>query len=216
MNQVFIYGHPDRLGNYTAALQACGVQAVASLSLQDSAGCAGLLIPGGGDMDPSLYGAENTHCRDVDPSLDQAELALAYAFVWSGRPILGICRGLQVLNVAFGGDLVQHLPTAGAHCWEAPAGDKQHLVTAPPESFLYPLYGGRFPVNSAHHQGAGRVARDFQVSARAEDGGIEALCCPEKRTYAVQFHPERMTLSHSRQDTVDGMPIFRFFAGLLS
>lgn len=216
MKKIFLYGDREKRANYIAALEACGVQAVVSLSPQDSAGCGGLLLPGGADMEPAFYGAENTASRGIDRALDHTELALAHGFAASGKPILGICRGLQVLNVAFGGDLLQHLPAAGAHCWEESTGDKQHPITAPPESFLYRLYGARFPVNSAHHQGVGCVAPGFQIAARAEDGTIEALCCPERHIYAVQFHPERMALRLSRNDTVDGLPIFQFFMGLIS
>ena len=149
----------------------------------------------------------------IDRDLDLTELELVKAF--SGRPILGICRGMQLLNVAFGGTLVQDLPTAQSHRWQESTGDQVHMVLVPRDSFLYTLYGERFSVNSAHHQGTAQVGRGFSVAAQAEDGGIEAIQCPEKRIYAVQWHPERLTLRHSRPDAVDGKAVFEFFLGLL-
>lgn len=215
MKKVFLYGISEKRQNYVAALSAYGATPVVSLNPQDAASCQALLIPGGADVDPAFYGAPNLGSQGIDRALDETEMALAKEFAATDRPILGICRGEQLLNVAFGGDLIQDLPTAAAHRWEESTGDKQHMVTAAPDSFLIGLYGERFPVNSAHHQGVGRAAPCFQVAARAEDGGIEALAWPEKRIYAVQWHPERMTLALSRLDTVDGDAIFRFFLGLL-
>lgn len=209
MKKIYIYGDREKRVNYVEALEACGAQVVISMDTRDSDGCAALLLPGGADMDPSFYSAENLGSQGIDRKLDQTELALIKSF--SGRPILGICRGMQVLNVAFGGTLVQDLPTAAAHRWQESTGDQVHMVSAPEESFLYGLYGGRFAVNSAHHQGAGRLGDGFQVAARAEDGGIEAIQCPERRIYAVQWHPERLTLRHKRADAVDGIGVFKFF-----
>lgn len=213
MKKVFICGQRENRLNYAAALEFCGLQPVFSTFPSDSRNCAALLLPGGGDLDPALYGQNNMGSRTIDRSLDERELELVRSFLQNGRPIFGICRGLQVLNVAFGGDLIQHLPTSAAHCWEEETGDKRHLVRVRPESFLHNIYGDEFFVNSAHHQGAGQIAKGFTVAARAGDGVTEALEWPEKKIYAVQWHPERMALAHTRQDMVDGMELFRFFAG---
>ena len=214
MEKIYIYGAREKRINYVEALEACGVKAVVSWKLEDADLCSGLLLPGGADVNPSLYGQENQGSRGIDSLLDQAELGLAHRFVDSGRPILGICRGLQILNIAFGGTLIQDLPTASSHRWEESTGDKQHMITVPADSFLFPLYGARFSVNSAHHQGAGQVAEHFRIAAQAEDSTVEALAWPEKNIWAVQFHPERMTLRHRRDDTVDGLKIFQFFTGI--
>lgn len=211
MKRVYIYGCHEKRLNYAKALEACGAQAIISTKVQDSDTCAALLLPGGADMDPSFYSAENLDSHGIDRELDLAELELIRTFFDSSRPILGICRGMQVLNVAFGGTLIQDLPTADTHRWQESTGDQVHMVTAERESFLFELYGGRFTVNSAHHQGLGLVADVFQVAAQAEDGVIEAIQCPEKRIYAVQWHPERLTLRHKRTDAVDGMALFRAF-----
>lgn len=217
MNRIFIYGDPEKRQNYAEALKAAGAAPIVTANLSLAADCQALLIPGGADLDPALYGAENRGSQGIRRQLDDTELALIRQFAAAGRPILGICRGLQAINVAFGGDLIQHLPTASAHCWEESTGDKQHLVQVEADSFLagiYPDCGGGLSVNSAHHQGAGRVAEGFRVAARARDGVVEALECPRRNIFAVQWHPERMTLGRARPDTVDGLGIFRFFVGL--
>lgn len=217
MNKIFIYGDPEKRQNYAEALEAAGASPIVTDDISQAADCQALLLPGGADLDPALYGAENQGSQGIDRRLDETELGLIRQFSAAGKPILGICRGLQAINVAFGGDLIQHLPTAPAHCWEESTGDKQHLVQVEAGSFLtsiYPDCGGGLSVNSAHHQGVGRVAEGFRVAARAGDGVVEALECPQRKIFAVQWHPERMTLGRARPDTVDGLGIFRFFVGL--
>ncbi len=214
MKNIFIYGDRSKRQNYIEALEACGARVTVSLDPAQGGGCHALLVPGGGDIDPSLYGAENRGSQGVDRQLDLTELDLVRSFADAHKPILGICRGLQVINVAFGGALVQHLPTAAAHCWEESTGDKQHFVRIEPNSFLSEIYrpeNGVISVNSAHHQGADGTAPGFRTAAQALDGVMEALEAPAQRIYAVQWHPERMTLRHARPDTVDGIEVFRFF-----
>lgn len=215
MKNVFLFGDREKRVNYVEALEACGLRAVVSENMADAKDCGGLLLPGGADLDPALYGQENQGSRGIDPELDRVELALVRQFAAEGRPVLGICRGMQVINTAFGGSLIQDLPTAASHRWEEPEGDKCHPAAALEGSFLHRLYGGGFSVNSAHHQGVDRLAEGFTVSARAQDGVLEGMECPRRRIFAVQFHPERMTLGHRRGDTVDGLMVFQFFRQIL-
>lgn len=214
MRKIFVYGTREERSNYAEALEACGALPVLSTSLEGAGGCDGLLLCGGGDIEPHRYGQENQGSKNFEPERDEMELRLVGMFVEAGRPVFGICRGLQVLNVALGGTLVQDLPSAASHAWTESTGDRQHMVKAAPGSFLEKLYGPRFPVNSAHHQGAGQVPAPLRAAAWAEDGVIEALACPEKKLYAVQWHPERMMLSRSRADTVNGQAVFEFFLGI--
>lgn len=214
MKPIFLYGDPEKLGNYFTALDACGAAWVCSKDLAKAEGCGSLLLPGGADMDPARYGQENAGSVGIDLARDEAELELTARFFRSGRPILGICRGAQVLNVAFGGTLIQDLPNAAEHQHNEATGDQVHQVTAPEGSFLHRLYGERFPVNSSHHQAVDVVAPGFQLAAQCADGVVEAIAWPEKRIYATQFHPERMMAAHRRPDTVDGEKIFRFFLQL--
>lgn len=214
MKTIFLYGDGEKLANYTAALEAAGAAWRCSTDLAEAAGCTGLLLPGGMDIDPVRYGQENDGSEGIDPVRDQAELELIARFAQSGKPILGICRGIQVINVAFGGTLIQDLPNAVEHQHSETTGDQVHQVTAPAGSFLHELYGERFSVNSSHHQAIDRLAPGFAVAARCTDGTVEAIAWPEKAIYATQFHPERMTGAHLRRDTVDGGEIFRFFLQL--
>lgn len=210
MKKVFLYGDPDARANYVRALTAVGLIPVVTTDPDRASACAALLLPGGGDLDPSLFGQENRGSQTPDPTLDRIELELVRRF--SGKPVLGICRGMQVINVAFGGDLVQDLPTAAAHRWNG--ADQLHPIAAEPGSFLHRLYGGEFTVNSAHHQGVGRPAEGFRATARAADGVVEALECPGRLIYGVQWHPERLTPAPAH--AADGLAVFRFFAELVS
>lgn len=215
MKKVFVYGDREARINYAEALELCGGTPVFSCDLSQAHNCGGLLLPGGGDVDPSRYGQKIDGSANIDEVLDQREIELIRRFSTAGKPILGICRGLQILNVAFGGDLIQDIETAPAHKWEESTGDKVHMVTAAKDSFLYPLYGESFSVNSAHHQAVNAIADGFSIAARAADGVVEALENREKNIFAVQWHPERMSFHKARPDTVDGRYIFEFFLELL-
>ena len=213
MKKILIAGEPGKTGNYENALGRVGVCVETGLHVPDTTVYDGLLLPGGGDIDPRLFGQLPAGTRFFDPELDRVQLHILDAFVTERKPVLGICKGMQLINIYFGGDLIQHLPTAGVH--EYVGRDQLHETTARKDSFLGKLYGERFVVNSAHHQGADKIPPALSLAAQAEDGVPEALQCPEKGIYAVQWHPERMMLSRRRADAVDGTLVFRFFAGLL-
>src|SRR2546421_5150410 len=154
----------------------------------------GLIFSGGSDLDPDTYGQEaHPETRGVVPERDRAELALLEAALARDLPVLAICRGSQVLNIARGGDLVQHLPEV--------VGDEKHKHT--PGTFadhdvevaagtkLGALLGDRAAVKSHHHQGFGRVGEGLVESARAEDGTLAAVEDPDKRfALGVLWHPE--------------------------
>lgn len=205
---------PDLVKNYPAAVEAFGgVPTAAYLPEPEPERFEGLILSGGGDVDPSLYGEADSACFGVDNARDEAEFRLIEAYLRMEKPILGICRGHQVLNVFFGGSLTQHLPTAGDHV-PTKAGDQAHETRALPGAFPAELYGEEFRVNSAHHQGIARLASVLEAVQWASDGVIEACRHREKPVYSVQWHPERMCLRHTRADTVDGGAIFRWFIAL--
>jgi putative glutamine amidotransferase len=160
-------------------------------------GLDGLLLSGGSDVDPGMYGEEPLpELGEVVPERDRTELLLLRRFMKTGKPVLGICRGCQLLNVAAGGTLYQDIArqceTAGQHAQKASRSHLSHHVKVEPASALYRIAGtDTFKVNSFHHQAVKRIAPDFTVTARAPDGTVEAI---EGRNHpfliGVQWHPE--------------------------
>ncbi len=205
-----IVGVAGNVNNYIAALKAVGIEPVVTLDPAEAVRCGGLLLPGGGDIDPARFGEENNGSRDIDTALDAVQLAALDGFVRAGKPVLGICRGHQVVNVYFGGGLVQDLPTAEDHMARGHA-DSLHAVEIAAGSILSKLYGRSAIVNSAHHQGLGALGRGLRVTALAPDGVVEAAEHESLPVLAVQFHPERMAFAHARSDTADGAGVFRWF-----
>ena len=154
----------------------------------------GVIFSGGGDLSPGLYGAE-PHPETDEPrdERDQAELAMLEAALARDMPVLAICRGSQLLNVARGGDLVQHLPEVVGHerHKHEPGEFSDHDVRLAGDSRLGGLLGQRAPVKSHHHQGMGRIGDGLREVAWAEDGVVEGLEDPEKRfALGVLWHPE--------------------------
>lgn len=185
---VYIWGGPDRFANYRRWLEAAGARAVFGTAAEGQARLwDALLLPGGGDLEPWRYGQENAASRNLEPERDEAELRLVQAFTAAKKPVLGVCRGLQTINVFFGGTLAQDIPGHGA--WEN--ADRLHGVRTAP-SPLRRLCGEGTAVNSAHHQAADRVGGGLRAVQWAEDGVIEALCHRHLPVWAVQWHPERL------------------------
>ncbi len=161
-------------------------------AVQDALTCDGLLLPGGGDMDPKFYGQERIPaCGEPNLLRDAAEPLLLRAFLAADKPVLGICRGIQVMNAVLGGDLYQdikpfeHLPHNGH--WA-----KVHTVTVRRGTLLSRILGqDTVLVNSQHHQAVDRVAPGFTLAALSEDGIVEAIEKPDARfCLGVQWHPE--------------------------
>jgi gamma-glutamyl-gamma-aminobutyrate hydrolase PuuD len=154
----------------------------------------GLIFSGGSDLDPDLYGQEpHPETFGVAEERDRAELELLEAALARDLPVLAICRGSQVLNVAQGGDLVQHLPdvVGDEKHKHTPGTFADHDVTIEPGTRLARLLGEHAPVKSHHHQGIGRLGEGLRAAAYAEDGVVEAVEDPS-RSFAlgVLWHPE--------------------------
>jgi putative glutamine amidotransferase len=154
----------------------------------------GVIFSGGGDLDPETYRQEpHDKTKGVMAERDRGELALLQAALARDMPVLAVCRGSQVLNVALGGDLVQHLPDLVGHDEHkhTPGQFADHDVTLVPETRLGSLLGDHAPVKSHHHQGFGRLGEGLREAARAEDGTVEALEDPSRRfALGVLWHPE--------------------------
>jgi putative glutamine amidotransferase len=165
----------------------------------------GVVVTGGQDVHPSFWGGDTSVVRGIDPRTDPMvhdterdayEIALVRAALDRGIPVLGVCRGMQVLNVALGGTLVAHLPdSAVSHLSPdvAPTdGNVDHAVTFTPGSLAAGLYGDEVITNSWHHQAVDRCGVGLVVTGRAPDGVVEAIEAPGHRVLGVQWHPEWM------------------------
>jgi len=162
----------------------------------------GVLLTGGHDIDPARYG-QNARPETKPAAKERvaSDLFLAKTAHEAGKPLLGICLGLQSMNVVFGGTIFQHLPddipNALQHEDEPDGVSRDHAVRVERGTLLHRLLGAdTVTVNSFHHQGLGVVAPGFQVSAKAEDGVVEAIERSDHPFYlGVQWHPERSSAS---------------------
>lgn len=192
-----VYREIDTLSRYRDALVAAGVNAVPApanspISLNDYHG---LVLTGGSDVNPALFGesiqAETEPPDDERDTVETDLLGEAYA---RDLPVLAICRGLQMMNVAAGGTLIQHMDAVGRHCVRPlDRGQTAHMVTIEPDTLLAGIAGKRtLQVNSRHHQAVKTLGANLRVSAvDSEDGTVEALERPDRSfVLAVQWHPE--------------------------
>ena len=158
----------------------------------------GLVLQGGADIDPSIYGEEPTDALGVtDPIRDRFELDLLRAFVEYGKPVLGICRGMQLINVGFGGTLHQDLNVSGAaqnaHYIRERYDEHAHDLRFHEGGWLQSCYAGVFSprVNSIHHQGVKQLGRGLTIEAWSEDGVVECIRHGHQPfVLGVQWHPE--------------------------
>lgn len=191
--------HPKRglqyFAPYRRAVEAAGAEPVdlvpGTKALPD---VDGLLLPGGWDVDPSFYGeVRDDKVQETDLELDETELALFRQAREREIPVLGICRGQQVINVGMGGTLVQHLE--GHEVRELGRSHLAHAIEVDPSSELGRAAGDhKLRVNSLHHQAIKRLGDGLQQSARGEDGTVEGVETDDGLIVAVQCHPEELTV----------------------
>jgi putative glutamine amidotransferase len=150
-----------------------------------------VVLTGGADIDPSRYGAApETDQFPPEPIRDAFELTLLDAAVQRELPVLGICRGLQLINVAAGGTLHQDVPPHS--CFDDPPHQLAHAISVQEGSTLHGLYGDRIEVNSLHHQAVDELGARLRITATADDGTVEGLESTDGRIVAVQWHPEML------------------------
>jgi putative glutamine amidotransferase len=193
---------PAYYAPYLRAVEAAGGEAVALSPAPDGlpaaaataliGGIDGLLVPGGWDVDPPAYGeARQEETPNVDPPLDLTEIALVRAAVDSRMPVFGICRGQQVINVALGGSLRQHIDGHDMH--GHPRDLLAHSIDVIPGSELSKVTpGDRMMVNSLHHQSVKEVAPGLHATAHSPDGIVEGIESSDGMIVAVQCHPEEL------------------------
>lgn len=161
----------------------------------------GLVMTGGEDVSPLLFGQEPSRfLGEVVPDRDIYDLMLIRKAIKKGIPVFGICRGIQCLNIAMGGDMIQDIPSevpdAIQHRQNAPRSYGSHTISIVKGSLIAKLLGDEdIAVNSFHHQACGKVAPGYKVTAKAPDGIIEAIESQDGKSFGVQFHPEGFVYS---------------------
>lgn len=150
----------------------------------------GILLSGGADINPDRYGHQIDGSVDLEDERDHLELELLDGAIKREVPVLGICRGLQIVNVHAGGTLHQHVPSHTFHDGDGSA--THHEVTFELASTLGGIYGANQQVNSLHHQSIDKVGQNLVVSGRSPDGSVEAIERTDSQVIAVQWHPEML------------------------
>ena len=220
--QAAIVGRSKDTVNYEKALDAMGVHYLTTMDPGKLSDMDALLLPGGGDITPAFFGQKNHGSRNIDIELDIIQLQALDIFYKARKPVLGICKGMQVINVYFGGTITQHIKESSEHAWEN--GDKLHATSVREDSFLGKLYGKRMITNSAHHQAIDRTGRELRIVQTADDGIIEGIAHDKLPILGVQWHPERQFSSqgycppaHAPADEpADGRLLFSYFLSLCS
>lgn len=194
---------------YVIALRSAGARVlwIRSERPEDVLSCDGLLIPGGDDIDPKMYGAEKKEeCGKQNPIRDELDPKVMKLFLETGKPILGICRGMQMMNVYMGGTLHQDIKGIQQLKHGGPMRLKklQHPVQVTEGTLLHSILGGtNIPVNTYHHQAADRPGEGLVISAISPDGIAEALELPGHRFFlGVQWHPEHLQWHTSHEKII--------------
>lgn len=196
MKTVLISCMTHDASSYCEALRNVGIHPVVSNQIEDENLFDGLLLPGGGDLSPIFYHRKNRGSRDICVAEDIIQILLFHRFLEQKKPVLGICKGMQLINVALGGNLIQDLPTYHLHAYNN--GDRYHITKALPGSILYSLYGNECITNSAHHQAINKLGENLRITQYAHDGVAEAIEHTSLPVIGVQWHPERMQQDGSK------------------
>lgn len=209
--KIAIVGRTPDTTNYVRYVQAAGAIPVVTLEIREAACCQGLILPGGGDITPAFFGEENHGSRNIDTELDIIQLQALDMAICKKIPILGICKGMQIINTGLGGSILQDIPTGQYHRYDN--GDKYHPSNICRNSWLYSLYGVRAIVNSAHHQALGKLGKGLSVVQRCPlDGCIEAVSHKFLPIIGVQWHPERIDPDISG---TNGEKVLTYFSSLI-
>ena len=219
--RIAIIGREKQTINYRRALEHFHTDYEVTLSVGRLSEFDGLLLPGGGDIDPHLLNAPDTGSRNIDTELDIIQFQALDLFAKNQKPILGICKGFQLINLYFGAELIQDLPSPSIHPVTKEGTDSYHEVTslsfqAHPilRSHSLPHFPRKITVNSAHHQGIVKNGKSLFPFQTAPDGITEAFMHEELPILAFQWHPERMLFSDNTDYQESGRLAFDLFFSL--
>lgn len=208
--KILISRSPESSGLYEAAVEKAGGEPLSFHCPDPEMDFDALILAGGGDMHPSEFEEPDLGSVDIDRPRDKIELALVSRCVNENKPILGICRGHQVLNIALGGTIYQDMnaPMLEIHAQKADGESRYHAVDIGIYTMLQELYGEEMVVNSSHHQAVRKLGQGLYRTAWDENGVVEALQHSSLPIWTVQFHPEQM---NGADGGPDGQKIFDFF-----
>ena len=199
--------------HYAEAVNAAGAEVFDKYLPDIDTSYDGLILTGGNDIDPLRYNEDINGAMDIDHERDKLEFSLLKAYIEAGKPVLGICRGHQFINVYFGGTLIQDLPEANLHT-NFTDFNIIHPVEAEEASVAAKLYGTRFWVNTRHHQAVDKLGDGLRATAYWNQKYIEAIEHTSLPILGFQWHPEQMCANCRRDDTVDGIEIFKYFISM--
>lgn len=212
--KIAIVGKKADTKNYVRYVTDALAEPVVTLNMGEVTRCDGLLLPGGGDITPAFFGENNQGSGNIDTALDILQFQALELAVRASMPVLGICKGLQVINVGFGGTLIQDLPEASCARHRYEDGDKYHAALIEKGSWLHSLYGESVTVNSAHHQAIKRLGGGLHaVQWCPEDDCIESIAHETLPIIGVQWHPERISETLSG---ISGRKVLAYFVSLIS
>lgn len=200
--KIGIAGRKGQTANYENACIDLGLSPCTSLSLSDLSSCDALILPGGGDITPGFYGQGVHGSRSIDTELDLLQIQALEYFIRVGRPVLGICKGMQLINIYFGGTLTQHIPTCDTH--QISEGDVLHHSFMIRDCALSHLYGKEFIINSNHHQAVDQLGQGLTAVQMSDDNIIEGFVHDTLPIIAVQWHPERLPFIQTKKASLPG------------
>lgn len=207
--KILISRSPKSSGLYEKAVEKAGGEPLSFYCPDPEMDFDALILGGGGDVDPLEFMERNHGSREIDVPRDKVEIALVTRCVYENKPILGICRGHQVVNIALGGNIYQDMtPELVAYHGENQEGTPgTHPVRVAMMTMLDELYGREMVVNTSHHQAIYKFGQGLYATAWDEHGVVEAMQHGSLPIWTVQFHPEQL----ARGEEADGQKIFDYF-----